>query len=204
MTQWLKKTLLLFALTHLFLLQMIEGDELYTRVHNHIAPDESQGWTIVLMDLATRFLWEMQCPRKKRKFFQKAMRLLCEVIQQTGDLTLLTYGERRYGNLLFALCSEAQRNDKQEHPKKTLPKDVKVLLKNKKSQRHKRDPKQPKYQTPYPEHPYTTQPVTTTDIHTNHLKTFHTSLRHPCTTYHKHTNIYTKKTKHLQNKLNMY
>ena len=30
--QWRKKTLLLFALTHQFLQQMIEGDELYTRV----------------------------------------------------------------------------------------------------------------------------------------------------------------------------
>ena len=31
-TQWRKKTLLVFALTHQFLQQMIEGDELYTRV----------------------------------------------------------------------------------------------------------------------------------------------------------------------------
>jgi len=37
----------------------------------------------------------MHCGRKDRKFFKKAMRLLCEVIQQTGDLTLLTDGERK-------------------------------------------------------------------------------------------------------------
>jgi len=30
------------------------------------------------------------------------MSLLCQVIEQTGDLTLLTDGERRYGGLLFA------------------------------------------------------------------------------------------------------
>ena len=84
---------------------MIEGDELYTRVHKNMAPDESQGWTIALMDRATRFLWDVHCGRKDRKLFKNAMRLLCEVIQQTGDLTLLTDGERRYGNLLFALCS---------------------------------------------------------------------------------------------------
>ena len=84
---------------------MIEGDELYTRVNKKVAPDESQGWTVVLMDRATRFLWDMHCGRKDRKMFKKAMGLLCQVIQQTGDLTLLTDGERRYGNLLFELCS---------------------------------------------------------------------------------------------------
>jgi hypothetical protein len=46
----------LFALTHQFLQQIIEGDELYTRVKKNVAPDESQGWTIVLMDRATRFI----------------------------------------------------------------------------------------------------------------------------------------------------
>jgi hypothetical protein len=35
----------------------------------------------------------------------KAMSLLCQVIEQTGDLTLLTDGERRYGGLLFELCT---------------------------------------------------------------------------------------------------
>jgi hypothetical protein len=79
----------LFALTHQFLQQRIEGDELYTRVKKHVAPDESQGWTVVLMDRATRFLWDMHCGRKDRKMFKKAMGLLCYVIQQTGDLTLL-------------------------------------------------------------------------------------------------------------------
>ena len=60
----LKKTLLLFALTHQFLQQFIAGDELYTRVKKNVAPDESQGWTIVLMDRATRFLWDIPtvCP----------------------------------------------------------------------------------------------------------------------------------------------
>ena len=99
----------MFALTHQFLQQLIEGDELYTRVNKNVAPDESQGWTIVLMDWATRFLWEMQCGRKERKLFKQAMDLLCEVIQQTSDLTLLTDGERRYGSLLFEICSEVLR-----------------------------------------------------------------------------------------------
>jgi hypothetical protein len=138
----------LFALTHQFLQQMIEGDELYTRVHKKLAPDESQGWTVVLMDRATRFIWDMHCGRKERKMFKKAMGLLCQVIQQTGDLTLLTDGERRYGRLLFELCSEALRTGKRGRPKKTLPKGVKVRLKNKGSQRHQRGSKRPKYQAP--------------------------------------------------------
>jgi len=147
-TQWRKKTLLLFALTHQFLQQMIEGDARYTRVHKKVAPDESQGWTVVLMDRATRFLWDMHCGRKDRKMLKKAMGLLCQVIQQTGDLTLLTDGERRYGRRLFELCSQALRNGKRGRPKKTLPKGVKVRLKNKGAQSHKRGPKRPKYQAP--------------------------------------------------------
>src|SRR5262244_269214 len=121
-TQWCKKTLRLFALAHQFLQQLIEGDELYTRVHKKVGPDESQGWTVVLMDRATRFLWDMHCGRKNRQMLKKAMSLLCQVIEQTGDLTLLTDGERRYGSLLFELCSQALRTGKRGHPKKTLPK----------------------------------------------------------------------------------
>ena len=94
-TQWPKKTLRWFALTHKFLQQLIEGDALYTRVHKKVSPDESQGWTVGLMDRATRCIWDRHCGRKNRTMFQKAMRLLCQVIEHTGDLTLLTDGERR-------------------------------------------------------------------------------------------------------------
>jgi hypothetical protein len=203
-TQWPKKTLLLFALTHKFLQQLIEGDELYTRVHKKVSPDESQGWTVVLMDRATRFIWDMHCGRKNRKMFKKAMRLLCQVIEQTGDLTLLTDGERRYGGLLFELCSQALRTGKRGRPKKTLPKGVKVRLKNKGSQRHRRGPKRPKYQAPYPEHPDTAQPVATTEIHANHLEAFHTSLRRRCAAYRRRTNMYAKHTGRLQERLDVY
>ncbi len=82
------------------------------------------------MDRATRFLWEMPCGRKERKLFQQAMALLCEVMQQTSDLTLLTDGERRYGSLLFELWSAVLRTGKRGRPKKTLRKGVKVRLKN--------------------------------------------------------------------------
>jgi hypothetical protein len=194
----------LFALAHQFLQQFIEGDELYTRVKKNVAPDQSQGWTIVLMDRATRFIWDMHCGRKERKLFKQAMQLLCEVIQQTSDLTLLTDGERRYGSLLFEICSDVLRNGKRGRPKKTLRKGVKVRLKNKGAQRHKRGPKRPKYQAPYPEHPDTEQLLATKDIHANHLEAFHTSLRRRCAAYRIRTNMYAKNTGRLQERLDVY
>ena len=106
------------------------------RVHKRMSlQTRHKGWTIVLMDRATRFLWEMHCGRKERKLFKHAMALLGKVIQQTSDLTLLTDGERRYGSLLFEI-SEVLRAGKRGRPRKTLRKGVKVRLKNKGSQRH--------------------------------------------------------------------
>jgi hypothetical protein len=194
----------LFALARQFLQQFIEGDELYTRVKKNVAPDQSQGWTIVLMDRATRFIWDMHCGRKERKLFKQAMQLLCEVIQQTSDLTLLTDGERRYGSLLFEICSDVLRNGKRGRPKKTLRKGVKVRLKNKGAQRHQRGPKRPKYQAPYPEHPDTEQLLATKDIHANHLEAFNTSLRRRCAAYRRRTNMYAKNTGRLQERLDVY
>jgi hypothetical protein len=173
-------------------------------INSNVCPDESQGWTVVLMDRATRFLWDMHCGRKDRKMFQKAMGLLCQVIQQTGDLTLLTDGERRYGSLLFERCRQALRTGKRGWPKKTLPKGVKVRLKNKGSQRQRRGPKRPKDQAPYPEHPDTAQPMATTEIHANHLEAFHTSLRRRCAAYRRRTNRYAKHTGRLPERLEVY
>jgi hypothetical protein len=193
----------LFALTHQFLQQLIEGDELDTRVKKNVAPDESQGWTIGLMDRATRFLWDIQCGRQDRKLLKKAMGLLCHVIEQTGDLTLLTDGERRYGSVLVELCSEALRTGKRGRPKKTLRKGVKVRLKHKGSQRHNRGRKRPQYQAPYPEHPDTAQPIATTDIHANHLEAFNTSLRRRCAAYRRRTNTYAKNQARLQERVDV-
>jgi hypothetical protein len=202
--QWRKTTLLLLALTRQFLQQLIAGDELYTRVQKNRAPDASQGWTIVLMDQATRFLWDMHCGRKERQLCKKAMGLWCQVIQQPGDLTLLTDGERRYGSLVFELWSEALRTGKRGHPKKTLRKGVKVRRKNKGAQKHKRGPKRPKYQAPCPEHPDTAPPLDTTEMHANHLAAFHTSLRRRCAAYRRRTNRYAKKTGRLQERVEVY
>jgi hypothetical protein len=88
--------------------------------------------------------------------------------------------------------------------KKTLRKGVKVRLKNKGSQRHKRGPKRPKCQAPYPEHPDTVQPFAITEIHANHLEAFHTSLRRRCAAYRRRTNMYAKNTGRLQERLDVY
>ena len=96
----LKPTLMLYSLLHEFIHQEIEGDELYTKVNQNIAPSASEGWTIVLMERGSRFLWELHCGRKDQQLFERALRCLAQVIKQTGSLSLLTDGERRYGNLL--------------------------------------------------------------------------------------------------------
>lgn len=78
----LKRTLLLFALCHQFLKQVIEGDELYTKVRENAPPELSEGWTIVLMDRASRFIWELGCGRRDRKLFKRAIRTLRCVIKK--------------------------------------------------------------------------------------------------------------------------
>jgi hypothetical protein len=118
----LKETLLLYALCHRFIEQQIEGDEVYTRVYENKPADESEGWTVVLMDRASRFLWELSCGEKTQSLFEQAMATLGQVIDQTEDLSLLTDGERRYGTCLFAICQDVLRTGKVGRPPKTLKK----------------------------------------------------------------------------------
>lgn len=118
----LKETLLLYALCHRFLEQLIEGDEVYTRVYENKPPEESEGWTVVLMDRASRFIWELSCGPKTQTLFEQAMQTLGQVIDQTDDLSLLTDGERRYGSCLFEICQEVIRTGKVGRPPTTLKK----------------------------------------------------------------------------------
>ena len=105
----LKPTLILYALLHEFIHQEIEGDELYTKVDKNVPASASEGWTIVLMERGSRFLWELHCGRKEKQLFERALKCLAEVIEQTGSISLLTDGERRYGNLLFEICHDVLR-----------------------------------------------------------------------------------------------
>jgi hypothetical protein len=86
---------LLYALCHHCVQQLIEGDALYTKVQHTVPPAESPGWTMVLMDRATRFIWELRCGAREPRRFEAARQLLSQVRVQTDALTLLTDGERR-------------------------------------------------------------------------------------------------------------
>ena len=156
------------------------------------------------MDRASRFLWELRCGRKDRKLFRRAIRALVRVVKTTQGLTLITDGERRYGQVLFEICAELLRNGKRGRPPKTLPKGVKVRIKNKGNQAYRRGRKRPTYQAPYREHPLTPQPLENSQIHANHLEAFNASLRRHCAAYRRKTNTYTKKKKRLQHRLDVF
>jgi len=156
------------------------------------------------MDRASRFLWELRCGQKDRKLFKKALGTLEKLVNQTQDFSLITDGERRYGNILFEICHKVIRNGKRGRPRKTLKKGVKVRVKNKGSQTHKRGPKRPKYQVPCSEHPETEQNIGDKDIHANHCEAFNSSLRRRNSTFRRKSNTYAKNTNDLQRTLDMY
>ena len=200
----LHEVLLLYSLVHEFLQATIEGDEAYTKVEKHVPPDQSQGWTIALMDRASRFLWELDCGARDAELFRHAIDTLSHVIAQTQDLSLFTDGERRYGNLLFEICSEVVRTGKPGRPKTTLKQGVKARVKNKGSQSHKKRRKRPTYQAPWAEHPDTPQEIACPEIHANHLEAFWSALRRKCSAYRRRTNTYAKSKDGLQRILRVY
>ncbi len=200
----LKDVLLLYALLHQFLQLQIEGDEVYTRVGKNLPPAQSQGWTVVLMDRASRFLWELKCGKKDRSLFQKALQILGKLVTQTEDFTLLTDGERRYGMVLFEICFQVLHTGKKGRPRKTLRKGVKVRLKNKGSQTHKKGPKRRKYEAPCSEHPETIQDIPDHEIHANHCEAFNSALRRCLAAFRRATNTYAKKEHTLQRVLDTY
>lgn len=187
----LKETFLLYALLQSFMSQEIEGDELYTKVNQNLPVEDCEGWTIVLMDRASRFIWDLECGKRDRALFIKAMERLKEVINQTEDLSLLTEGERRYGNLLFEICHELVKSGKRGRPPKVLPEGVKVRVKNKGNPNHKPKSKRAKY-------PETVQNLDDKDIHANHVEALNASLRRRLAPYRRKTNRYAKQTTHLQ------
>ncbi len=199
----LKLTLMLYSLLHEFIHQEIEGDELYTKVDKNVPPSVSEGWTIVLMERGSRFLWELHCGRKDKQLFEQALTCLAKVVEQTGSISLLTDGERRYGNLLFEICYDVIRTGNPGRRKKRLPKGVRVRLKNKGSKKRRGRPRK-KYQAPVPEHPQTEHGVAETSIHANHVEAFNASLRRRNAAFRRKTNTYAKSRKHLQRTLDVY
>jgi transposase-like protein len=83
----LQEVFVLYALLHRFAHHVLEGDDAYTKVGKTVPPSESEGWTIALMDRASRFFWELDCGKRKERLFQRAIDRLAQVIEQTGDVT---------------------------------------------------------------------------------------------------------------------
>ncbi len=81
----LQQVLLIYALVQQFLEMVIEGDEAYTKVYSTVPPHESQGWTIALLDRASRFLWELECGEREESLFRHAVERVEEIIGQTGE-----------------------------------------------------------------------------------------------------------------------
>ena len=194
----LKETLMMYALMNTFLVQVIEGDELYTKVGKNVPVQDCEGWTIVLMERASRFIWALGCGKKDRQLFFWAIQMLRDVIERTGDVTLVTDGERRYGNLLFEICHEVVRSGQRGRPPKVLRQGVKVRLKNKGAQSRQRGRKRPKYEAPHLEHPQTSQDIANADIHADHVEAFNASTRRRHSAYRRKTNTYAKKKTGLQ------
>lgn len=110
----------------------------------------------------------------------------------------MTDGERRYGNLLFEICHEVIRSGRRGRPPKVLKEGIKVRIKNKGKQSHKRGKKRPKYEAPHKEHPNTIQNISNAEIHANHVEAFNASLRRRCSAYRRKTNTYAKNKTGLQ------
>lgn len=81
---------------------------------------------------------------------------------------------------------------------------MKVRIKNKGAQKHKRGPKRPKYQAPLKEPPQTPQSLPKQDIHANHLEAFNSALRRLLACYRRRTNTYAKHQTALQRRLDAY
>lgn len=200
----LQETLFLYALVHEFLQLVIEGDELYTKVNRNQPPADSQGWTIVLMERANRFIWTLKCGRKERRLFLEAVGTLSELFEQSETLSLFTDGERRYSQLVFDICQEVLRNGKRGRPRKVLPKGLRIRRKNKSSKRRDSKGKLQKVETPKPEHPETEPLTDDSQVHANHVEAFNSSLRRYLSAFRRRTNTYAKTVFGLQRVLDIF
>ena len=197
-----KAPLMLYTICHQFITLTFEGDELYTIVGKRGEACDSHGWTAVVMARASRFIVEQRCGEKNEDMFRNVMNTVAGYIEQSEDVTFVSDGERRYGNWLFELCAEELRDGRRGRPPKTLPKNVRVRVKNKGSQNAEQ--KRPKYEAPQREHPDTGQTFKDTDIHANHVEAYNAALRRRNSAFRRRTNTYAKCKEGLQRTLDVH
>ena len=199
-----KSTLMLYSLCHDFISLTFEGDELYTIVGKRTDQSASKGWTAVIIERSSRFIVEQKCGEKDANLFKTVMETVSTYVDNTNDLTFLSDGERRYGNTLFDICSEVLQTGKRGRPPQVLPPGVRVRIKNKGSQDHKRGRKRPKYQAPWREHPDTPDNLPDSEINANHLEAQNASTRRRNSAFRRRTNTYAKTKKGLQRTLDVH
>lgn len=198
-----KATLMLYGFCHQFISLTFEGDELYTVVGKRVEPMDSEGWTGIIMERASRFIVEQKCGKKDAELFKSVMEKATKYIGQTREFSFFSDGERRYGNALFELCSQALRTGKPGRPRITLPKGVRVRIKNKGIQKHKKGAKRPKYQAPQREHPDTANNLPDYEIHANHVEAQNAATRRRNSAFRRKSNTYAKTKKGLQRTLDV-
>jgi len=92
------------------------------------------------------------------------------------------------GIFCLTFGSHVIRTGQVGRPKTTFKEGVKVRVKNKGSQTHKKGPKRPKYQSPKPEHPFTPKNLENKQIHANHVEAFNSTLRRKIAAVQRKTN----------------
>jgi transposase-like protein len=200
----LKPTLMLYSLCYNFISLTFEGDELYTIVGKRTGPSDSKGWTAVIMERGSRFIVDQKCGEKNENLFNTVMEKVCAYIDNTDDFTFFSDGERRYGNILFEMCYEVLETGKRGRPPRVLPHGVKVRIKNKGSQKHKKGRKRPKYQAPWREHPDTRNDCPDSEINANHLEAQNASTRRRNSAFRRRSNTYAKTQDGLQRTLDVH
>jgi len=65
-----KAPLMLYAVCHAFIGPTFEGDERYTVVGERGEASQSEGWTAVVMERASRFIVEQRCGAKDAQLFE--------------------------------------------------------------------------------------------------------------------------------------
>jgi hypothetical protein len=176
----------------------LEGDEVYTRVHDNRPAAESEGWMAWFRDRETGWWGPTVVGRRRDGLFAAVIVALWLMICSCRLVRLFTDGEARYALELWlqrgaTVSYGGQRTGKRGRPKgqrKVLRKGLFVARKVKGAQQTPK--KRPRYERPLPLHPDTPE-VPDKEIHANHCEAFHAALRRISAVFHRRMNHYAKK-----------